>query len=123
MKFTGMPIKGKGRGKTLGYPTINLHNLTWIDIHEGVYAAKAMIRGKMYKAAMHCGNAPTFKETEKKVELFLLDTPSITVLETEKVTVETCSYLRPARRFATKEELIAQIKLDVEQTDSLVELS
>lgn len=123
MKFTGMPVKGKGRGKTLGYPTINLHRLTWVDIDEGVYAAKAIIRGVAYKAALHCGSAPTFRDREKTVELFLLDTPSITVLGTEKIAVETCEYLRPIKKFASKKELIEQITKDVARTNSLITLN
>lgn len=123
MKFTGKPIKGKGRGRSLGYPTINLHDLTWVDIDEGVYAAKATIRGVVYKAALHCGSAPTFRDTEKTVELFLLDTPTITVLSTEKITVETCEYLRPIKKFASKKELIAQITKDVARTNALITLA
>ncbi len=119
MKFTGVPTHGKGRGKTLGFPTINLRALSEKNIKDGVYAARVTIRGKEYISAMHCGAVITFGETEKTVELFLLDTPEIAVSATEKITVETISYLRPVIKFASKEELIVQITKDVEKTRRL----
>lgn len=119
MIFTGMPTKGRGRGKTLGFPTINLRNLSEENIKEGVYAARITIRGKEYISAMHCGAATTFDETEETVELFLLDTPEIAISNSERILVETIAYLRPVIKFASKEDLIRQIGEDVEKTRSL----
>ena len=122
MKFTGTPLQGRGRARTLGFPTINLHNLTRADFEEGVYTAKAFIHHKTFKAVMHCGDAPTFKDKDKTVEIFLLDTPSISILPTDRVVVEIFEYLRPVMKFTNKTDLIEQIQQDVDKTDDLITL-
>lgn len=71
--LAGTVIHGKGRGASvLGYPTINLqsHQLLPAD---GVYAGEAVIAGSAYRAAISVGNNPTFGDTGKTVEAFLLD--------------------------------------------------
>ncbi|MBI5619675.1 riboflavin kinase, partial [Candidatus Gottesmanbacteria bacterium] len=73
MKITSRQIKGKGRGKLLGFPTINLEIPEGLTLKEGIWAVWVTIAGKRYGGALHFGPVPTFREREKSLEVFLLD--------------------------------------------------
>lgn len=129
MKFTGISIKGRGRARTLGFPTINLLLEQDIVVPEGIYAAKVAIQGDFYKAAMHCGASPTFSDAEKTIELYLVGLTEENIRKYDLVNhigvtieVETMRYLRPVITFSSKEALIAQIEQDVQQTISCITL-
>ncbi len=126
LKLTCYQILGKGRGKLLGFPTINLavqgsalHN-TALD--DGIYAAWVTIRGKRFMGALHCGPVPTFHEKEKSVEVFLLDASDETLGETQNapITVEPVKRVRDVRAFANSQELIRQMRQDVEQVRQIL---
>jgi Cys-tRNA(Pro) deacylase len=113
-RFATAPIPGKGRGKGLGFPTINLRIPAELSMEHGIYAARVTIQGRTYGAALHYGPVPAFGEDEPSLEVHLLDT----VLEQrpDEVEVEVVRYLRPVRSFETPAALSAQIADDVRQT-------
>lgn len=116
MKFSSYQIKGKGRGKLLGFPTINLEIPRNLKLNEGIYAVKVFIKEKEFLGALHFGQVPTFKQAQKTLEVFLIDTtegqiPNINPLNLE---IEIIKYLRPVLKFSDKEGLIKQIEEDVE---------
>ncbi len=119
--FTTKKIKGKGRGKFLGYPTINMVIPKTLNAQDGIYAARIWIGKKEYKGALHFGPIPTFEDEKKNLEVFLLDTKSVSekVLATEKITVEFIRWIRPVQRFASKKELVDQISADVTKVRSI----
>lgn len=78
---------------------------------EGVYAAHVWIEGKRYKSAVFCGVAEMFHETEPKLEAHVLD--FFGDLTNQEITVELLQKIRETRAFATPEELIDQIELDI----------
>jgi len=47
MKFKSRHIKGKGRGKKMGFPTINLKIPSNFKLEDGIYAAKVFIEDKV----------------------------------------------------------------------------
>lgn len=127
MKFTGFHTTGKGRARTLGFSTINLHNINTVIMDNGVYAAWATINGKRFRAALFVGESPTFKDKEKSVELFLIDLEKediekykLSPLIQSKISVETVQYFRPVIKFDSRADLIAQIKKDVEHITLLL---
>lgn len=66
--FGGIVIHGDQIGRILGYPTANLDiALKDTKCKEGVYAAKAFLQKKEYKAAL------IIREDNKKVEVHLFD--------------------------------------------------
>ncbi len=66
--FGGIVVHGDGLGKGLGYPTANLNIAPRVTkCKDGVYAAKAYLRKKEYKAAL------IIQEDVKKVEAYLFD--------------------------------------------------
>jgi riboflavin kinase/FMN adenylyltransferase len=127
MTFTGMHITGRGRGRALGFPTINLHDINTVIIQDGVYAARATINGTVFMAAMFVGESPTFKEKEKSVELFLIGLGegdekkyNLKPLISTKISVETVEYIRPVIKFDSKKELIEHIAQDVKQITEIL---
>lgn len=115
MKFSSTQIKGKGRGKLIGFPTINLKIPVNFELEDGIYAAKVNIEDKIFSGALHYGPVPTFNESEKSLEVYLigLNDNKLENLEGKIIKVEIIKYLRPVIKFNSKEELIKQIKEDV----------
>ena len=114
-RVTGGIVRGKGIGRELGYPTVNLKILNSPPVlPAGVY--EVLVLG--IKAIANFGYAPTMGEAawkEKILEIhFRGDCPSgLTGLdEGSEVKVEFVRFVRPERIFASFEELKAQIAAD-----------
>jgi len=126
MKFTGTHAMGRKRARTLGFPTINLHNINALII-DGVYAVHATINKNQFMAAMFVGESPTFRDKEKSVELYLIGLsegdikkyqfdPSLSRI----ISVETVQYIRPVIKFASRESLIRHIEADVKEITAIL---
>jgi len=122
MKFTYPVIKGKGRGKSIvGFPTFNLRPSPDFSAKEGVHGCRVWLDGIEYLGALHFGPTPTFDDTEKALEIFVLDyDPAKTPLDAagdnhnpKEITFELGAYLRPVATFLNPQELRHQIALDV----------
>ncbi len=116
-KIQGMVEIGDKRGRTLGFPTANL--AVWperIIPTAGVYACRAVVRGRTWGAVTNIGVRPTFEShpVPPRVETHLLDFDAD--IYGESIQVEFVSRLRAERRFSSIEELVTQIKKDVVQT-------
>ena len=116
MKFKSTQIKGKGRGKLLGFPTINLEIPSSLDLKDGIYAIKVTNSEKRFFGAMHYGPIPVFQEDDKTLEFFLIDTNEEDIPGSSEFEVEVIKFLRPVMSFETKEKLVEQIQKDVEAT-------
>lgn len=119
MKFTGKVIHGAGRGKGLGFPTLNLFlnsgesdSAGVIDLEFGVYAV--WVSDKL-PGVMSYGPRPTFHESQPVAEIFLLETPSSSLpTYGDTLVVEAMVRLRSIQEFPSPDALIAQIQKDVE---------
>ncbi len=118
IRFVSYKVKGKGRGKPMGVPTINLQIPKDLKLRDGIYAAYVTMNTKTYKGALHFGPIPTFGEEKKSLEVFLLDVAKISEKEvaSAKIAVDVISYLRPIYSFSSVEDLVAQIEIDVNRT-------
>lgn len=116
----GKVIEGNSRGKSLGFPTANLSiaNNRILPM-DGIYATWAQVGNKRYMAATNIGVRPTFEETERIVEAFLLDFDGD--LYGSEISVGFVERLRNEQRFDTPEELVAQMHKDVEQTREILD--
>lgn len=113
MTFQTSQIKGKGRGKFLGFPTINMEIPPDLVLEEGIYAVKVLIEKKSFTGALHYGPIPTFGESEISLEVFLLDSTQVETLNTSVVQITPITRIREVRAFSSKDELIAQMQLDI----------
>jgi riboflavin kinase / FMN adenylyltransferase len=107
----GIVVTGDERGGTLGFPTANLSVPAHVLVPAyGIYAGLA--RGQ--RASVSIGTNPHYGGRERRVEAFLLDFEGD--LYGRRLIVELWEFLRPEAAFASEEELVAQIALDVEAT-------
>ena len=108
-------MKGKGRGKKIGYPTINLTIPRNFKEKEGVYAAEVKIKGKIYQGVVHYGPVPTFNEKKKSLEIFLIKVKKKAVerLDKETIRLKLIRRLRDIFRFDSIEKLKKQIEKDI----------
>ncbi len=113
MRYKSVTIKGAGRGKTLGFPTINLALPESFDIEQGIYAAIVSIGRTEHKGALYFGPIPTFGDKTFHIEIYLIDVPDITVEEGEPVIFEPAVFIRGVEHFDDPQELVAQMTQDV----------
>lgn len=106
----GPVVEGDQRGRELGFPTANLVPDDRLAIPgHGVYAAFA----NGIPAAVNVGVRPTFESGRGVlIETYLIDHEENLYGKTLRVAF--VSRLRGEKRFASVEELIAQMKIDVE---------
>jgi len=110
--LTGRRVKGKGRGKKLGYPTINLKvPEEKLKPKPGVYIIEAQIKNKKYKGLMYYGSRPTFNERNKIFELYLFNFKND--IKEEKIKVFVHKFIREDIKFKNEKELIKQIEKDI----------
>lgn len=113
MRFSSIQIKGKGRGKLLGFPTINLGIPKNFELTEGIYAVKVHCAGKEFIGALHFGPVPVFSENKKTLEVFLINTSDSNIPDSHEFEIEVLKFIRPVLNFPNKEALIMQITGDV----------
>lgn len=102
--------RGAGRGKGLGFPTVNLLLEPGQDIAHGIYALRVEHKGRRYHAAGYVGSRPTFGGGQPVLEAYLFDFAGD--LYGEEIEVEFVEKLRGDATFANGEELAAQMQHD-----------
>lgn len=115
----GRIIKGKGVGKTLGFPTINI---PYNGKKNGVFAGKVLINGDKYNAAINLGARPTFNDGNVLCEAFLLDWDDGEIEPGTVIKVELFRKIRETKKFSNAQELQRQIFKDVEFVKSCYNL-
>jgi riboflavin kinase / FMN adenylyltransferase len=69
----GAVITGDGRGRTIGFPTINLKTDFPLVPKRGVYISEAEIDGKKFPSVTNIGYNPTFDGQSQTIETYILD--------------------------------------------------
>jgi riboflavin kinase/FMN adenylyltransferase len=109
----GRVERGDERGRKLGFPTANLALHHEVTPPRGVYVGRVEVDGVRYRALVNIGVRPTFAgASEEKVEAHLLGFEGN--LYGRVLEVELLRRLRDERKFASVDELIAQIRADRE---------
>ena len=112
-EISGQMVKGRGIGRILGFPTINLQTQNEI-LPPGVYISLAVIGKMTYPAVANIGFRPTFSETDQPtVEAHLIDFSGR--LSGKKVSLRLLKRLRAEKKFPSPEKLKIQIARDVNQ--------
>jgi len=108
----GRVVLGDQRGRTLGFPTANLHVPGGVMLPpDGVYAAWAETAGARYGVALNIGIRPTFAGRRRTVEAHLLDFDGD--LYGRWLVLDVVARLRGERRFDGPAALIEAISADV----------
>lgn len=107
----GVVVEGERRGRKLGFPTVNLDTEWEILPRPGVYATYVRLPDGFHESITNIGVRPTFEESRLTVETHLFDFNND--LYGKKVGVSFVERLRDEKRFASVDELVAQIEHDV----------
>jgi riboflavin kinase/FMN adenylyltransferase len=111
-RLHGVVGPGQRRGQKLGFPTANLEQMRTLVPGDGVYAVRVPCRGELWAGAANVGPNPTFGEEARKVEVHLIEFRGD--LYGESLAVDFVERLRDTRPFAGVEELVAQLRRDIE---------
>jgi riboflavin kinase/FMN adenylyltransferase len=109
----GVVAAGAKRGRTLGFPTANLEQVATLLPGDGVYAVRVEFDGRTFAGAANVGPNPTFGEQARKLEVHLIDFTDN--LYGKTLGVAFLRRLRSTRPFAGPDDLVRQLRLDVEQ--------
>ena len=107
----GTVVTGEARGRTIGFPTLNLSLQSQCTLLPGVYAVWAVLDDQQkYMAIMHYGPRPTVQALPSCevhiIDTILDDTPN-------SVTVEPIAKLREIQSFNNLDELVEQLPKDI----------
>ena len=119
----GSVESGFGRGKLLGFPTINLQPKVPIFIR-GVYIGLLYLDGKTYPSALNIGFCPTFSQVSDQKNNVKVEVHSVSPIEDlgdlkgRSLKVDILKFIRDEKKFKTTEELKKQICSDAEAVRS-----
>lgn len=109
-RLTGRVIHGEARGRSLGFPTANLGEISQLIPGPGVYAVRARFGGEVKGGMASIGHNPTFANQYLSVETYIFDFNRDfygQILELDFI-----GHLRGMVRFDGVEGLIKQLKND-----------
>ena len=117
--LTGEVIHGRQLGRTIGIPTANLELRKDLVVPRfGVYACRALVKGKWYPAVTNIGTRPTVGGQNITVEPWILDYEGN--LYGRQITLEFYEFVRPERKFPDLESLQAEIRRNADQTRQIL---
>lgn len=109
--INGIVVNGRGRGKTLGFPTANISiPEDKFLIGDGVYATDSIVDGKIYRSITNVGAKPTFSEDASTVETYLIDFDGN--LYNKKIKIVFKRFMRDIIRFSGTDALAKQLEED-----------
>ena len=106
-------VAGDQLGSKLGFPTANLDTAGFALPPHGVYAAHVQVSGQTHRAVVNLGHRPTLqpRAPQLRVEVHLLDFAGN--LYGQEMEVAFTAKLRDEQKFASLDELKAQIARDI----------
>jgi riboflavin kinase / FMN adenylyltransferase len=111
--LSGKVVRGDQFGRKIGFPTANLDTTGLLLPPNGVYAAHANIGGRSLRAVLNIGCRPTVQDPTPtpRVEVHVLDFSG--EIYGEELEITFAARLRDERKFASLDELKAQIARDI----------
>lgn len=118
--FTSRVIRGKGRGRTFGFPTANFSSPHASRIlPAGIFSAWAFTGRRWYPAAVSVGKNKTFHARHATIEAHLIGFHG--TLYGRRITLVFVQRLRAMRKFLSVSALVRQMKNDITASrDTLV---
>jgi len=113
--MTASVVHGEGRGRDLGFRTINLalDNPRKLLPPDGVYAVSAEWPEGASGGMMHLGPRPTFSDEGRSLEVHLFDWEGD--LYGQQIKVWWVERLRDVRRFSSTSDLQRQLAIDLDE--------
>ncbi len=111
-------IAGRGRGKNMGVPTINIDPASVPgELSHGIYACRITLNGKTYMGAVHYGPRPVFKDSNT-FEVHIIDETVKTV--PASVDIEIVGFIRSVLDFPSPTALVEHIQKDIEEARGML---
>lgn len=108
----GRVIRGKGRGKHLGFATANLKcDANYVSPKNGVYKTLVNYKDKLYNSITNIGVNPTFSDVNFSIETHIIDFKQD--IYGEEIEIEFLDFIRSERKFSTVKDLVEQVNLDI----------
>ena len=118
-QIRGLVTTGRNRGgKLLGFPTANINLHDELCPKTGVYAVTVEFEGKHYDGVANIGYSPTFDDRIFTVEVHILDFNQN--IYGQKIRVNFVKRIRNEIKFASIDELSAQIQKDVNEARKIL---
>ena len=110
--FAGRVVRGEGRGKGLGYPTLNIELSSRRKLlpPHGVYAVHVESVAGAFGGMMNLGPRPTFGDTSIVLEVHLFEAGGDWY--GRQLRVEFVTRLRDTMKFSGPGELVKQLEID-----------
>lgn len=120
-RISGRVRHGDKRGRTIGFPTLNLRVPQHVALRKGVYAVRVMGLGEtaVYGVA-NVGVRPTVHGMENRLEAHLFDFNQ--QVYGKHICVEPVAFLRDEMKFSSFDDLKTQIARDAEQARAIFSL-
>lgn len=110
--ITGVVVKGKQLGRTIGFPTMNIaYNESKVLPPDGGYATMAYVDGRKYESITNIGLNPTVGGTKRTIETYVFDFNKDVYGKTARI--EFYKFLRSEKKFDSLDELKMVIENDV----------
>lgn len=117
-KIIGFVIKGHGRGKEFGFPTLNLNPaLAPKSLKYGIYAAVVKVGERQFKGALHYGARPT-SNLPVSLEVHCIGLNEN--LYGREIKIQIKKRIRDIVRFAGEAELKEAIAQDIEAAKNVL---
>lgn len=111
--ISGKIIHGQQKGRTIGFPTINIPIKRKISPVLGVFATTVEVQGSVFQGVCNIGNRPTINGEEILLEVFLFDFDRDVYGFEAKVVFK--HKIRDEEKFDSFKALKQQIELDTQQ--------
>lgn len=112
-QINGIVEKGKGFGKTFGFPTANINIASEVKLipADGIYLVKVFHDNLAFNGLLSIGTNPTIGADNKRtIEVYIMDFDK--TIYGENIRLELIDFLRPQIAFDSIEDLIIQMKKD-----------
>ncbi len=129
--YQGVVIPGEGRGRKIGFPTVNFSlpvKERKLSLPHGVYATRTVVDGNRYPSITNIGVRPTFHDASQAggQEIpILVETHFLNFSQNlygASLEVRFIEQLREERRFSGADTLKAQILLDIEESKKILNI-
>jgi riboflavin kinase/FMN adenylyltransferase len=116
-ELNGIIIKGQQLGRSIGFPTANVHiphDYKLIPC-DGAYAVIIQVEGESHSGMLNIGNRPTVNGNNRTIEAHLFN--FVGDLYDKRISVHFKSYLRPEIKFSGLNDL--KLQLEEDKNDAL----
>jgi len=115
----GHVVHGDKLGRTIGFPTANMHVREHDKPAYGIYASRVTLAdGRILHAATNFGIRPTFSPPKELLETHIFDFAED--IYSQEIEVELVHFLRPEEKFDDLPALISQMNRDCDAARTIL---